>query len=257
MQETSHPISGSRLPDFQSRHSGFPTDDPRQKLIVALDVSTTAAAQKIVAAVGDSALTYKVGMQLYTAEGPQGVRGLVASGRRVFLDLKYHDIPNTVASAVHEAARLGVSMLTVHASGGIKMLHAAVDAARAVNPALMVLGVTVLTSMGEDDLEKIGIHGSVQEEVLRLAGLALTNGCKGIVASARETAALRREYGRNFAIVTPGVRMAGSGHGDQVRVVTPAEAIAAGASHIVVGRPITEASDPAAAAREILAQISG
>jgi orotidine-5'-phosphate decarboxylase len=225
-------------------------------MIVALDVSTSAAAQKIVAAVGDSALTYKVGMQLYTAEGPQVVRDLVASGRQVFLDLKYHDIPNTVASAVHEAARLGVSMLTVHASGGAKMLKAAADAARAVNPALVILAVTVLTSMSEDDLEKIGIPGSVQEEVLRLAALALTNGCKGIVSSARETAALRKEYGNNFAIVTPGVRMAGAGHADQVRVVTPAEAVAAGASHIVVGRPITEAGDPAAAAREILAQIT-
>jgi orotidine-5'-phosphate decarboxylase len=195
-------------------------------------------------------------MQLYTAEGPQVVRDLVASGRQVFLDLKYHDIPNTVASAVHEAARLGVSMLTVHASGGAKMLKAAADAARAVNPALVILAVTVLTSMSEDDLEKIGIPGSVQEEVLRLAALALTNGCKGIVSSARETAALRKEYGNNFAIVTPGVRMAGAGHADQVRVVTPAEAVAAGASHIVVGRPITEAGDPAAAAREILAQIT-
>src|SRR5437899_9107954 len=121
-------------------------DDPRQRLIVALDVSTAAAAHKIVAAVGDSALTYKVGMQLYTAQGPQIVRDLVTAGRRVFLDLKYHDIPNTVASAVHEAAQLGVSMLTVHAAGGGKMLHAAVDAARNNNPDLIVLAVTVLTS---------------------------------------------------------------------------------------------------------------
>lgn len=228
----------------------------RERLIVALDVSSAAAAQKIVATVGDAALTYKVGMQLYTAEGPQIVRELVTSGRRVFLDLKYHDIPNTVASAVHEAARLGVSMLTVHASGSVKMLRAAADAAKAVNPALTVLGVTVLTSMGEDDLGKIGVQGTVLDEVLRLAKLALDNGCKGIVSSARESAALRKEFGHNFAIVTPGVRMAGSGHGDQVRVVTPAEAIKAGASHIVVGRPITEAADPAAAAREILGQIN-
>jgi orotidine-5'-phosphate decarboxylase len=261
MQDTlPHPIpgglSGSASRDSEFSASDFSKDDPRQKLIVALDVSTSAAAQKIVAAVGDSALTYKVGMQLYTAEGPQVVRDLVASGRQVFLDLKYHDIPNTVASAVHEAVRLGVSMLTVHASGGAKMLKAATDAARAVNPSLVILAVTVLTSMGEDDLEKIGIPGTVQEEVLRLAALALTNGCKGIVSSARETAALRKEYGHNFAIVTPGVRMAGTGHGDQVRVVTPAEAIAAGATHIVVGRPITEAGDPSAAAKEILAQIS-
>src|SRR5580700_8181064 len=200
-------------------------NDEREKLIVALDVSTTTAAQKIVMAVGDSALTYKVGMQLYTAEGPRLVRDLVASGRRVFLDLKYHDIPTTVAAAVHEAAKLGVSMLTVHASGGGKMLHAAVDAARTSNPALLVLGVTVLTSLDENELEKIGFRGTVREEVLRLAALALDNGCKGIVTSAREAAAVRAELGYGFAIVTPGVRPAGSRHGDQARVATPAEAI--------------------------------
>src|SRR5207253_7871577 len=130
-----------------------------------LDVPSAAAAQKIVAAVGDSALTYKVGMQLYTAEGPRVVRDLVASGRQVFLDLKYHDIPNTVASAVHEAAQLGVSMLTVHAAGGGKMLHAAVDAARANNPDLIVLAVTVLTSLDEEQLQQVGFRGTVREEV--------------------------------------------------------------------------------------------
>ncbi len=241
------PISGSALSLIQG--------DPRQKLIVALDVSSAAAARKIVAAVGDSALTYKVGMQLYTAEGPQVVRDLVASGRRVFLDLKYHDIPTTVAAAVHEAAHLGVSMLTVHASGSGKMLRAAVDSARSVNSSLIVLGVTVLTSMDEGDLEKIGIRETVQDEVLCLTALALANGCQGIVTSAREAARVRAELGDDFAIVTPGIRPAGTGHGDQVRVVTPAEAIAAGASYIVVGRPITEAADPAAEARAILGQI--
>jgi orotidine-5'-phosphate decarboxylase len=223
---------------------------------VALDVSTAAAAQKIVAAVGDSALTYKVGMQLYTAEGPQVVRDLVASGRRVFLDLKYHDIPNTVGAAVSEAAKLGVSMLTVHASGGNKMLRAAVDAAK-VRPELIVLAITVLTSMDGDDLETIGMQGTVKESVVRLATIALANGCQGVVSSAREASALRTELGDRFAIVTPGVRPAGSSVGDQVRVVTPAEAIAAGASHIVVGRPITDAADPAAEAKAILAQMGG
>ena len=229
--------------------------DPRQRLIVALDVSSAQAAQKIVAALADSAFTYKVGMQLYTAEGPQVVRDLIASGRRVFLDLKYHDIPNTVAGAVREAAQLGVSMLTVHASGGGKMLRAAVDAAR-TRAGLMVLAVTVLTSMDEHDLEKIGVRGTVADSVIRLATIALANGCHGIVASAREASTLRTELGDDFPIVTPGVRPAGTGHGDQVRVVTPAEAIAAGASYIVVGRPITEAPDPAAEARAILSQIS-
>ena len=229
--------------------------DPRDRLIVALDVSSAAAAQKIVAAVGESALTYKVGMQLYTAEGPQVVRDLVSSGRRVFLDLKYHDIPNTVGAAVTEAARLGVSLLTVHAAGGGKMLRAAVDAAKA-NPELMVLAVTVLTSLDGNDLEKIGIRGTVEDSVLRLATIALANGCQGVVSSAREASTLRTELGDEFAIVTPGVRPAGTSVGDQVRVVTPAEAIAAGASHIVVGRPITDALDPAAEARAILRQIS-
>jgi orotidine-5'-phosphate decarboxylase len=229
--------------------------DPRQKLIVALDVSSTAAAQKIVASVGDSAHTYKVGMQLYTAIGPQIVRDLVSSGRNVFLDLKYHDIPNTVAKAVTEAAKLGVSMLTVHASGSNRMLRAAVDAAKA-RPGLMVLAVTVLTSMDEHDVETIGMQGTLQDSVNRLAALALANGCQGIVTSAREAAGVRAELGHAFAIVTPGVRPAGSEVGDQVRVVTPAEAIAAGATHIVVGRPITAAADPAAEARAILSQIS-
>lgn len=244
------------IPGNASRGSDLHSSDPREKLIVALDVSTAAAAQKIVVAVGDSALTFKVGMQLYTAEGPQVVRDLVASGRRVFLDLKYHDIPNTVAAAVREAARLGVSMLTVHASGGNKMLRAAIDAARVVNPSLLVLAVTVLTSLDQNDLEQVGIQGSVQDEVLRLSRLALASGCQGIVTSARESSRLRSELGNDFAIVTPGVRPIGKDHADQARVVTPAEAIAAGASHIVVGRPITEAADPAAEARSILQQIS-
>jgi orotidine-5'-phosphate decarboxylase len=247
----------NRIPDLASRCDESRDDesrDPRQRLIVALDVSTAAAAQKIVAAVGDSALTYKVGMQLYTAEGPQVVRDLVASGRRVFLDLKYHDIPNTVGSAVSEAAKLGVSMLTVHASGSAKMLRAAADAAQA-RPGLMVLAVTVLTSMDGSDLETIGMQGTVTDSVVRLARVALANGCQGIVTSAREASKVRAELGNEFAIVTPGVRPAGSSVGDQKRVVTPAEAIAAGASHIVVGRPITDATDPAAEAHAILAQM--
>jgi orotidine-5'-phosphate decarboxylase len=230
--------------------------DPRQRLIVALDVSSAAAAQKIVAAVGDSASCYKVGMQLYTAEGPRVVRDLVASGRRVFLDLKYHDIPNTVAGAVREAAGLGVSMLTIHASGGGKMMRAATEAARSARATLMVLGVTVLTSLDDNDLDKLGIHGRVQDQVLRLATLAIADGCHGVVASAQEASALRSELEGDFAIVTPGVRPAGSEQGDQARVVTPAEAIAAGATHIVVGRPITSAADPASEARAILGQIS-
>lgn len=228
--------------------------DPRERLIVALDVSTAAAAQKIVTAVGASASTYKVGMQLYTAVGPQIVRDLLTSGRRVFLDLKYHDIPNTVGAAVAEAEKLGVSMLTIHAAGSTKMIRAAVDAAK-VRRDLMVLAVTVLTSMDGHDLDTIAMRGGLEDSVVRLANLALANGCQGIVTSAREAATVRARLGDQFAIVTPGVRPRGSSLGDQVRVVTPAEAIAAGASHIVVGRPITEAADPRAEACAILEQI--
>jgi orotidine-5'-phosphate decarboxylase len=230
--------------------------DPRQRLIVALDVSSSAAAQKIVAAVGDSAHAYKVGMQLYTAEGPPIVRDLVSSGRKVFLDLKYHDIPNTVGAAVCEAAQLGVSMLTVHACGGARMLSAAVQSAQSANPKLLVLAVTVLTSLDDADLNMLGLRGGVLDQALRLAALALSHGCQGIVASAQEASALREEFGPDFVIVTPGVRPAGSGVDDQARVVTPAEAIAAGASYIVVGRPITAAPDPAAEARAILGQLA-
>jgi orotidine-5'-phosphate decarboxylase len=230
--------------------------DSRSRLIVALDVSSAAAAHKIVAAVGDSARIYKVGMQLYTAEGPQIVRDLLASGRQVFLDLKYHDIPNTVAAAVRQAATLGVCMLSVHASGGGAMLRAAADAARSTNSDTMVLGVTVLTSLDQHDLEHAGVRGSVGDQVSRLAALAISNGCHGVVASAQEAAMLRAELGDDFLIVTPGVRPVGVGHGDQARVVTPAEAMASGASYIVVGRPITEAENPAQEAREILAQMA-
>jgi len=228
------------------------------RLIIALDVTTAAEARKLVGAVGEAAVFYKVGKQLFTAEGPQVVRDLTAAGKKVFLDLKYHDIPNTVAGAVGEAARLGVDMLTVHASGGGKMLRAAVEAAKA-RPGMAVLAETVLTSLGDDDLDKIGVRGHVLDQVMRLAAIALADGCHGLVASALEARQLRDEFsaihGNDFLLVTPGVRPRGTAAGDQARVVTPAEAFAAGASHIVVGRPITGASDPAAAVREIVSEI--
>lgn len=227
--------------------------DPRERLIVALDCSSAAAAQKIVAAVGESALHYKVGKQLFVAEGPALVRDLQASGRRVFLDLKFHDIPNTVAAAVTEAVRLGVSMVTVHATGGSRMLEAAAEAAS--GSTTQVLAVTVLTSLDDRDMEVIGVRGSVTDQALRLGTLAIRHGCHGLVASAREASLLRQELGRDFLLVTPGVRPSGSPVGDQVRVVTPGEAMAAGASHIVVGRPITGAADPALEARAILAEM--
>ena len=232
--------------------------DPRERLIVALDVSTAAAAQKMVAAVGDSASIYKVGMQLYTAEGPTIVRDLVASGRKVFLDLKFHDIPNTVASAVREAASLGVHMLTVHGSGGSKMLEAAADAAKgAASNTPIVLAVTVLTSMDQGDLNAVGVTGKVADQVLRLARTAIQSGCGGVVASVQEASLLRKELGGGFTIVTPGIRPAGAALGDQARVATPAEAMVAGATHIVVGRPITGAQDPGKAAGEVVMELEG
>jgi orotidine-5'-phosphate decarboxylase len=223
----------------------------RDRLIVALDVSRAAEARRIVAALGDSVSTYKVGKQLFTAEGPQVVRDLVASGSRVFLDLKFHDIPNTVGAAVREACALGVSMLTVHASGGEKMLRAAAEAAAKSDGKPLVLAVTVLTSLDQADLEEVGVLGDMSIQVLRLATLAKRAGCGGIVTSAKETAFVRQRM-QDLAILVPGVRPAGSDAGDQARIATPAEAIQAGATFMVVGRPITAAADPVKAARAIL-----
>jgi orotidine-5'-phosphate decarboxylase len=231
------------------------TDTPaamRERLIVALDVSTAEEARELVRKVGDAAGFYKVGLQLFTAEGPNLVRELVASGRKVFLDLKLHDIPNTVGHAVQSAVELGISMLTVHASGGTAMLQAAVQAA---NHRITLLGVTVLTSFTDEDLEETGVGGRASDQVLRLASLARTAGCKGVVASPAEIAPLRRSLGEGFAIVTPGIRPAGNDKNDQRRIATPGAAIQAGASHLVVGRPITQAGDPIKAAKAILAEM--
>ncbi len=225
---------------------------PRDRLIVALDVPDATRALELVRQLDQIAGAFKIGKQLFVAEGPQIVREVVARQTCVFLDLKFHDIPNTVAAAVRSAAALGVSMLTVHASGGSKMLKAAVDAAaQSPNPP-MILAVTVLTSMSDEDLQQVGVAGRVLDQVLRLAALAREAGCGGIVASAHEAREIRRELGDGFAIVTPGVRPAGAAIGDQSRVLTPAQAIAAGATHLVIGRPITEAANPADAARMIL-----
>ncbi len=227
----------------------------KDRLIVALDVPSAAQARQLVQSIGESASTYKVGKQLFTAEGPQLVRDLVASGRKVFLDLKYHDIPNTAAAAVRSAAELNVSMITVHASGGSKMLKAAADAAAQSPSKPMILAVTVLTSMSDEDLQEIGVSGTALSQVLRLGALARRAGCGGLVASAKEAGELRRELGEGFAIVTPGVRPAGAAIGDQARVLTPTDAIEAGATHLVVGRPIIEAPDPAKAAASIVEEI--
>ena len=228
----------------------------RDRLIVALDVPSAEKARQVVQSIGEAATTYKVGKQLFTAEGPQIVRDLVSSGRKVFLDLKFHDIPNTVAGAVRAASELGVSMLTVHASGGGRMLRAAAQAAEQSPARLMVLAVTVLTSLSDGDMIELGITAKVIDQVVRLAVLARDAGCAGVVASALEAHELRRELGSDFKIVTPGVRPAGTRAGDQARVLTPKEAIAAGANYLVVGRPILEAADPSRAANEIVREIA-
>jgi orotidine-5'-phosphate decarboxylase len=230
--------------------------DARDRLIVALDVPHEEKARELVQSLGDSVRFYKVGKELFTAVGPSIVRDLVASGKKVFLDLKFHDIPNTVAGAVRTAASLGVSLLTVHASGGSKMLKAAAEAAAQSPSRPTVLAVTVLTSLAAPDLAEIGVESEVEAQVLRLAGLALHAGCGGIVASAQEAVRLRRSFGAAFTLVTPGIRPAGAAAADQARVVTPADAIRAGATYLVVGRPITASDDPAAAANAITTQIN-
>jgi orotidine-5'-phosphate decarboxylase len=227
----------------------------RDRLIVALDVSGATQARQIVQSIGESASTYKIGKQLFTAEGPQIVRDLASSGRKVFLDLKFHDIPSTVAAAVRQAAELRVSMLTVHASGGSKMLKAAAEAAIQSPTKPMVLAVTVLTSLSDADLAELGVSGGVLTQVLRLGSLARAAGCGGLVASAMEARELRRELGGDFAIFTPGVRPSGTAAGDQARILTPKEAITAGATYLVVGRPVLEAADPAKAVQAIAREI--
>jgi orotidine-5'-phosphate decarboxylase len=224
----------------------------RERLIVALDVSTAREAQALVQRIGEAAGIYKVGLQLFTAEGPHMVRELVSSGRRVFLDLKLHDIPNTVSHAVKSAVELGAHMLTVHAGGGTAMLRAATEAA---GRRLNILAVTVLTSLTDEDMQETGISGRVADQAVRMAALAKNTGCQGVVTSPREAVLLRKELGEGFAIVTPGIRPAGADTHDQQRIATPAQAIANGASHIVVGRPITAASDPAAAAQAIISEM--
>ena len=226
----------------------------RERLIVALDVPTASAAQRVVQQLGESVSTYKVGLQLFTAEGPAVVRELVAAGRTVFLDLKIHDIPNTVAHAVKSAVDSGAKMLTVHASGGAAVLRAAVEAA---NHRLSILAVTVLTSLNDEDMQEIGFAGTTVDEALRMAALARSTGCDAVVTSAREVSAVRRMLGEGFGIVVPGIRPLGASQDDQSRVATPAQAVYAGATQIVVGRPITRAADPIQAVNAILEEMAG
>jgi orotidine-5'-phosphate decarboxylase len=223
---------------------------PHDRLVVAIDASTRDDILRLADALHGAAGVLKIGLQAFIANGPAIVRELVSRGERVFLDLKIHDIPNTAKHAVAEAASLGAFMTTVHTAGGESMLR------ECAHESLLVLGVTVLTSLTEADLQQIGFAGSPVDNAVRLAKLARHSGLRGVVASPLEIEAIREACGNDFVILTPGIRPAGSDAGDQRRTMTPGEAIRAGASYIVVGRPITGASDPRSAASRIVDEMS-
>lgn len=227
------------------------------KIIVALDYASAAEASALVARLEPALCRVKVGMELFTAAGPAFVDTLVSAGFGVFLDLKFHDIPNTVAAACRAAANLGVWMLNVHSLGGRAMLEAARDAVAAGAHQPRLIAVTVLTSMGARDLAEVGVSGSPEEAVLRLARLTQDCQLDGVVCSAREASMLRAACGADFLLVTPGIRPASAAAGDQVRIATPADAVRDGASYLVVGRPITQAADPLQVLERINSEISG
>ena len=236
--------------------------DIKQRLIVALDLADPAKARTLATLLAPEVGMFKVGKQLFVNAGPNIVRMIHDLGGEVFLDLKFHDIPNTAAAAAVEAARLGVRLFNLHISGGREMMRQTAAAVEEVcgkeglrRPA--VLGVTVLTSLDGSDLEALGIQGGVPAQVVRLAGMAQEAGLAGVVCSAREVPEIRRACGDSFMLVTPGIRPAGQQAGDQKRVMTPGDAVRAGIGFIVVGRPITAADDPVAAARSVVAEMAG
>lgn len=228
--------------------------EQRTALVAALDVDSREEAFAIVEKIGSSVDWYKVGKQLFTRCGPELIGGLKQRGKKVFLDLKYHDIPNTVAQAVRSAAAIGADMVNVHASGGLAMLKAAAEAA--AESKICLIAVTVLTSLDQQELNAIGIQDSPADQVLRLALLTQQAGLAGVVCSAREITLIKQACGNQFLTIVPGIRPAGADAGDQKRIMTPAQAAAAGASYIVVGRPILAASNPAAAAQAIRQELT-
>lgn len=226
----------------------------RERVIVALDVPDSGQALELIGRLDGLIQWFKVGLELYLSEGNNIVDAIRGKGYSVFLDLKLHDIPNTVAGAVRSAARSGAQMLTLHAGGGPAMMAAAAEAAAGFPSAPKLLAVTVLTSMDQAQLQAVGVSAPPADQVLRLARVGWDAGIRGFVSSAEEVAAMRRLF-PEATLVIPGIRPAGSAAGDQKRVATPAAAIAAGADFLVIGRPITQAADPAAAAAEILREI--
>ena len=231
-------------------------DTKAPRVIVALDYPDAASAMQLVERLTPDLCRLKVGKELFTRAGPPLVEDLAARGFDVFLDLKFHDIPNTVASACHAAAGLGVWMLNVHALGGQRMLEAAKEGiARAAHSPLLI-AVTILTSMDESDLAAVGLSGSAQHNVLRLAQLAQRSGLDGVVCSSREAPLLREQLDAGFTLVTPGIRPAGSQADDQRRVMTPVDAIHSGSDYLVIGRPVTRADDPVGVLRTINSDLS-
>ncbi len=233
---------------------------PADRLFVALDVESVGRALELVTSLRPFTKRFKIGSQLFTATGPDFVRKLVKSGADVFLDLKFHDIPTTVAAAASEATKLGVFMFNLHISGGRQMITRAIEAAsdtaaRTGNRMPLVLGVTVLTSVDNATLRESGVTRSLEEQVLGLAKIGADAGLSGVVASPREARLIRESIGRGFIIVTPGIRPAGSSLDDQKRVMTPREAINAGVDFLVTGRPITAAKDPVTAIQQIIGEI--
>jgi len=226
-------------------------------LILALDVPDEAEAMKLLQRLGHDVRWVKIGLQLFTRHGPGLVDRVAALGYKVFLDLKLHDIPNTVASAVTSLASLPIDLFTIHTCGGAEMMRAAQQARDTHRPSLTLLGVTVLTSMDTAGLNEVGVPGEAADQVLRLGHLARISGLGGLVCSPLELPVLRRELGSSVTLVTPGVRPSGAAADDQKRALTPAEAARSGANFIVVGRPILKAADPAAAARAVIAELAG
>lgn len=233
----------------------MPTPSARERVIVALDLPDAAKAMAMVERLSGLIQWFKVGLELYLSEGNSVVEAIRSKGHSVFLDLKLHDIPNTVAGAVRSASRAGAEMLTVHAGGGPAMLSAAAEAAAGLPDAPRLLAVTVLTSMDQNQLRAVGVTASPAEQVMQLARTGWEAGIHAFVSSAEELTAMRHSFPK-ATLVIPGIRPSGSDVGDQKRIATPSEAIAAGANYLVVGRPITQAADPAAAAKAILDEIS-